>query len=64
LCEAGTLGRIVQRRHTRTHLLARLKLSIAVDFRNMYAVVIDQWCDGDASSVLNGKFEKMAGLKA
>jgi hypothetical protein len=30
----------------------------------MYAVVIDQWCDGDASSVLNGKFEKMAGLKA
>jgi uncharacterized protein (DUF1501 family) len=39
-------------------------LPFAVDFRNMYATVIDQWWGGDASRVLNGKFEKMGWLKA
>jgi uncharacterized protein (DUF1501 family) len=39
-------------------------LPFAVDFRSMYATVIDQWWGGDAEKVLNGKFEKLNWLRS
>ncbi len=38
-------------------------LQFAVDFRSMYATVIEQWWGGDAAKVLNGKYARMDWLK-
>lgn len=38
-------------------------LPFAVDFRSMYTTVINQWWQGDATRVLNGKFEGVPFLK-
>lgn len=39
-------------------------LTFGVDFRSMYATVIDGWWGGDSSRVLHGKYAKMEWLKA
>lgn len=39
-------------------------MPFAVDFRGMYAEVIERWWGGDSVRVLNGRFEKMGWLKA
>ncbi|MBL8522208.1 MAG: DUF1501 domain-containing protein [Betaproteobacteria bacterium] len=48
--------------------LARLdgngNLPFAVDFRSMYATVIDKWWQGDSAKVLGGKFAALDWLKA
>lgn len=38
-------------------------LAHAVDFRSLYATVIDQWWSGNSTPILNGKFEKLNLLK-
>lgn len=39
-------------------------LAFAVDFRNLYATVIDRWWGGNSAAVLGGKFESLDLLKA
>ena len=39
-------------------------LAFAVDFRNLYATVIDRWWGGNSAAVLGGKFETLDLLKA
>ena len=39
-------------------------LPFAVDFRSLYATVIDKWWSGDSSKILGGKFENLDLLKA
>jgi uncharacterized protein (DUF1501 family) len=39
-------------------------LAHAVDFRSLYATVIDQWWGGNSVPILHGKFEKLGLLKA
>ena len=38
-------------------------LAFAVDFRSLYASVIDQWWTGNSTKILHGKFEKLPLLK-
>ena len=38
-------------------------LAFAVDFRNLYATVIDRWWGGNSAAVLGGKFESLDLLK-
>jgi uncharacterized protein (DUF1501 family) len=38
-------------------------LAHAIDFRSMYAPVIDQWWSGQSSTILNGKFAPVEFLK-
>ena len=38
-------------------------LPFAVDFRSLYATVIDKWWSGDSSKILGGKFENLDLLK-
>jgi uncharacterized protein (DUF1501 family) len=38
-------------------------LAHAVDFRSLYATVIDQWWGGNSVPILHGKFEKLSLLK-
>jgi uncharacterized protein (DUF1501 family) len=39
-------------------------LAHAIDFRSLYATVIEQWWGGNATPILQGKFEKLNLLKA
>ena len=39
-------------------------LAFAVDFRSLYATVIDRWWGGNSTAVLGGKFESLDLLKA
>ena len=39
-------------------------LPFAVDFRSLYATIVDQWWNGDSQAVLNAKFAHLPVLKA
>jgi len=39
-------------------------LPFAVDFRSLYATVIDKWWRGDSSKILGGKFDTLDLLSA
>lgn len=47
-----------------TRLDGNGNLPFAVDFRSMYATVIDKWWGGDSAKVLGGKFAAMDWVKA
>ena len=47
-----------------THLDGNGNLPFAVDFRSMYATVIDKWWGGDSTRVLGGKFPVLDILRA
>lgn len=42
-----------------TRLDGNGNLSFAVDFRSLYATVIDRWWAGDSTAVLGGKFDRL-----
>lgn len=63
-----TGGRVVGGLYGQAPQLNRLdgsgNLAHAVDFRSLYASVIEQWWGGNATPILHGKFEKLNLLKA
>jgi uncharacterized protein (DUF1501 family) len=63
-----TGGRVVGGLYGQAPQLNRLdgsgNLAHAIDFRSLYATVIEQWWGGNATPILQGKFEKLNLLKA
>lgn len=63
-----TGGRVIGGLYGQAPQLNRLdgsgNLAHAVDFRSLYATVIDQWWGGNSVPILHGKFEKLNLLKA
>ncbi len=61
-------GRVIGGLYGQAPQLNRLdgsgNLAHAVDFRSLYATVIEQWWGGNATPILHGKFEKLHLLKA
>ncbi len=60
-------GRVKGGLYGQAPALARLdgngNLAFAVDFRSLYATVIDKWWSGDSARILGGKFEALDLLK-